>query len=310
MTLARVCSGRSRCPHGWVLRRTQHHRQRPGRPGARARRGLPQLDRWSPWEDIDPALRAPTAGPTKGVGARYAWSGNRKAGAGSMEITGPTPRTSTSPAFPQAVQVDQPDPVLLRPERRRPPGTLGDDRRADRDDGGVRQVHEHGQADRARLREGPGPAQGRRRGDARPRLSERHTKWSLEQPTRMTSCETSYELVVRTTRTSTSRATSYELVARATRTYDVRPRDGQPHTYWVVEQRAKRAAGGDHAAAARRTLVRCSTPQSGCSCSCAPGCRSRSTWPTASSAPGSCSGLSASGCSQAGAQADETSSPV
>ncbi|WP_180933863.1 SRPBCC family protein [Nocardioides ungokensis] len=42
---------------------------------------------WSPWEDLDPALKRTYSGPDSGVGARYAWSGNRKAGRGSMEIT-------------------------------------------------------------------------------------------------------------------------------------------------------------------------------------------------------------------------------
>ena len=41
---------------------------------------------WSPWEDLDPDLARSYAGPASGVGARYAWSGNRKAGKGSMEI--------------------------------------------------------------------------------------------------------------------------------------------------------------------------------------------------------------------------------
>jgi hypothetical protein len=42
---------------------------------------------WSPWEDVDPDLRRTYKGPGSGVGARYEWSGNRKAGAGSMDIT-------------------------------------------------------------------------------------------------------------------------------------------------------------------------------------------------------------------------------
>ena len=42
---------------------------------------------WSPWEDVDPGLLRTYAGPDAGVGAHYAWSGNRKAGAGRMEIT-------------------------------------------------------------------------------------------------------------------------------------------------------------------------------------------------------------------------------
>jgi hypothetical protein len=43
--------------------------------------------RWSPWEDIDPQLRRMYSGPDTGVGAQYAWEGNRKAGRGTMEIT-------------------------------------------------------------------------------------------------------------------------------------------------------------------------------------------------------------------------------
>jgi len=43
---------------------------------------------WSPWEDLDPNLSRTYTGPSSGVGAHYAWRGNRKAGEGSMEITG------------------------------------------------------------------------------------------------------------------------------------------------------------------------------------------------------------------------------
>jgi hypothetical protein len=46
---------------------------------------------WSPWEDVDPDLRREYSGPDSGVGARYAWEGNRKAGKGNMEIVGSTP---------------------------------------------------------------------------------------------------------------------------------------------------------------------------------------------------------------------------
>jgi hypothetical protein len=46
---------------------------------------------WSPWEDIDPDLQRTYSGPDRGVGAHYAWQGNRKAGQGSMEITASTP---------------------------------------------------------------------------------------------------------------------------------------------------------------------------------------------------------------------------
>ncbi|GAW51320.1 MULTISPECIES: SRPBCC family protein [unclassified Nocardioides] len=52
-----------------------------------------QWQAWSPWEGLDPDLRRTYSGPASGVGARYSWEGNRKAGAGSMEITGSTPGT-------------------------------------------------------------------------------------------------------------------------------------------------------------------------------------------------------------------------
>ena len=42
--------------------------------------------RWSPWEDVDPDLHRSYTGAESGVGAVYGWSGNRKAGAGRMEI--------------------------------------------------------------------------------------------------------------------------------------------------------------------------------------------------------------------------------
>lgn len=49
--------------------------------------------RWSPWEDLDPDLQRTYTGPERGVGARYEWSGNKKAGKGSMEIIESTPAT-------------------------------------------------------------------------------------------------------------------------------------------------------------------------------------------------------------------------
>jgi uncharacterized protein YndB with AHSA1/START domain len=45
-----------------------------------------QWTRWSPWEDIDPEMHRAYSGNGEGTGAIYAWSGNRKAGAGRMEI--------------------------------------------------------------------------------------------------------------------------------------------------------------------------------------------------------------------------------
>ncbi|MCO4236971.1 SRPBCC family protein [Pseudarthrobacter raffinosi] len=42
--------------------------------------------KWSPWENVDRELNRSYSGSDAGVGAKYAWSGNRKAGSGNMEI--------------------------------------------------------------------------------------------------------------------------------------------------------------------------------------------------------------------------------
>lgn len=42
---------------------------------------------WSPWEDMDPSMAKSYDGPDAGVGAKYAWEGNRKVGEGNMTIT-------------------------------------------------------------------------------------------------------------------------------------------------------------------------------------------------------------------------------
>lgn len=41
---------------------------------------------WSPWEKIDPALKRTYGSTASGVGASYAWEGNKKVGSGRMEI--------------------------------------------------------------------------------------------------------------------------------------------------------------------------------------------------------------------------------
>jgi hypothetical protein len=63
---------------------------------------------WSPWEDLDPALSRTYTGPESGVGAAYAWSGNGKAGRGSMTVVEATrPATvGVDVARPATVGVD------------------------------------------------------------------------------------------------------------------------------------------------------------------------------------------------------------
>lgn len=42
---------------------------------------------WSPWEKLDTAMTRTYSGAASGVGAVYAWSGNKDVGSGRMEIT-------------------------------------------------------------------------------------------------------------------------------------------------------------------------------------------------------------------------------
>jgi effector-binding domain-containing protein len=48
--------------------------------------GFRNFDKWSPWADIDPAVKVGFEGAISGVGAGYRWSGNAKVGSGSQEI--------------------------------------------------------------------------------------------------------------------------------------------------------------------------------------------------------------------------------
>lgn len=53
---------------------------------------LRRWESWSPWEQLDPEQERTYGGPERGVGAWYEWDGDRKAGAGRMEITRATDR--------------------------------------------------------------------------------------------------------------------------------------------------------------------------------------------------------------------------
>jgi uncharacterized protein YndB with AHSA1/START domain len=51
---------------------------------------------WSPWEKLDPNLKRTFSGATSGKGAVYEWEGDKKVGAGRMEILdAPPPRQIT-----------------------------------------------------------------------------------------------------------------------------------------------------------------------------------------------------------------------
>jgi hypothetical protein len=46
---------------------------------------------WSPWEKLDPNLKRSYDGPRTGVGAKYAWVGNKEVGEGRMTIEQSSP---------------------------------------------------------------------------------------------------------------------------------------------------------------------------------------------------------------------------
>jgi carbon monoxide dehydrogenase subunit G len=50
-----------------------------------------QWSHWSPYENIDPAMKKAFSGPEKGKGAVYEWEGNAKIGKGRMEILESSP---------------------------------------------------------------------------------------------------------------------------------------------------------------------------------------------------------------------------
>jgi len=52
---------------------------------------LPEWTQWSPWEDLDPDLKREYTGEPGAIGSTYGWSGNRKAGSGTMRITAVDP---------------------------------------------------------------------------------------------------------------------------------------------------------------------------------------------------------------------------
>ena len=73
--------------------------------------------RWSFWEQTDPNLQRTYTGPDRGVGAHYAWSGNAKAGAGSMEITGAAAgrQVSIDLRFLKPFKATNPTTITLEP---------------------------------------------------------------------------------------------------------------------------------------------------------------------------------------------------
>ena len=61
---------------------------------------------WSPWAKKDPAARVSYQGPDSGVGAQFAWSGNREVGAGTMTIV------TSDPARRVGLKLDFTEPMV------------------------------------------------------------------------------------------------------------------------------------------------------------------------------------------------------
>jgi Polyketide cyclase / dehydrase and lipid transport len=52
--------------------------------------------KWSPYEKLDPNMKRSFGAVTRGAGAHYAWEGDKKVGAGSMDITSSKPSSEVS----------------------------------------------------------------------------------------------------------------------------------------------------------------------------------------------------------------------
>lgn len=51
---------------------------------------------WSPWEELDPDMSRTYSGADSGVGARYAWSGNKRGAPARWRSPSRRPSTSRS----------------------------------------------------------------------------------------------------------------------------------------------------------------------------------------------------------------------
>ncbi|HVY08105.1 MAG TPA: SRPBCC family protein [Burkholderiales bacterium] len=47
---------------------------------------LHNWEKWNPWQKVDPAMKLQFSGPPSGVGAAYAWQGNKDVGEGRLSI--------------------------------------------------------------------------------------------------------------------------------------------------------------------------------------------------------------------------------
>jgi Polyketide cyclase / dehydrase and lipid transport len=72
---------------------------------------------WSPWANMDPAMKTTYSGPASGPGAIYEWEGNSKVGKGRMEILSANPaRISVKLDFLKPFEGHNTADFLLQPE--------------------------------------------------------------------------------------------------------------------------------------------------------------------------------------------------
>lgn len=57
---------------------------------------LHHMQIWSAWEKVDSTMKRTYSGTHSGVGAKYAWEGNREIGQGTMELTKSIPSSKVS----------------------------------------------------------------------------------------------------------------------------------------------------------------------------------------------------------------------
>jgi uncharacterized protein YndB with AHSA1/START domain len=78
---------------------------------------LKQQRHWSPWDQKDPHMKRTYTGAESGVGAKYAWDGNKQIGAGSQQImaTKPNERIDINIDFTRPFEAHNKIEFILRP---------------------------------------------------------------------------------------------------------------------------------------------------------------------------------------------------
>lgn len=81
-------------PNTYVVERTATINASPEKVAALVN-DFHNWSKWSPWSQLDPAMKVTYSGAASGQGAIYEWDGNSKVGAGRMEIVSVSPTKTT-----------------------------------------------------------------------------------------------------------------------------------------------------------------------------------------------------------------------